>query len=252
MLKAEDTFNTFVGFVIFGFGIILLITILEGGLLNYKGAVLSDVNKLKAIEATHIVRHCFTNLADDNTISAYFLYVAAGKQVKELCNIKSPSIHAFVVDVENKREWLFDKKFEPSRNSHDIWVPISYDVDYIEDKKYNLKGSYILVVQKIAENWAGDDVLIEIYPKSMFEKDVSHIPSVAPRELKNYIKSKLELELNKFYVFVNFEKETPVNSFIPHGLAPINECGDSLSSVTCVVMHIAKTIHMGRLYVEVS
>lgn len=107
--------------------VVFIIFMIMGNILSFGGSVTSDINTIRAIEATHIVEYCLTTIdgGDSNHISSLTLDKYEGKSMKDICGIDKPDVKAEVVDLETQRKWEFPGHI--SKPDHEIWVSILYD-----------------------------------------------------------------------------------------------------------------------------
>lgn len=107
--------------------IVFIVLMIRGNIVSFSGGVASDIDKMRAIESSHMVEYCLTTI--DGGDSNYMLYSTlekySGKTIRDVCGIENPTITAEVFDAETLRSWGFD--MDVSEPDHVIWVSILYD-----------------------------------------------------------------------------------------------------------------------------
>jgi hypothetical protein len=124
--------------------VVFIVLMVLGNIVSFSGGVTTDINTIKAIEASHMVEQCLTTVdeGDSNYIAAEVLDRYGNKYgLKEVCGIEKPVINAEVVDMETYRAWGF--KTAVQEPDHETWVSILYVDKTTGERTVNMGKLYV-------------------------------------------------------------------------------------------------------------
>ncbi|MCK5022916.1 MAG: hypothetical protein KAS04_01955 [Candidatus Aenigmarchaeota archaeon] len=120
--------------------VVLMVLMTIAGALDFGGGVKTDMTKITAIEASHMVESCLIGIQgkDSYSIPMKILDDYNGKKINDdnFCGIKYPEINAEIEEVETGKKWTFGDSVD--KPSHQIWITIEQEDPTTKIKKVSM------------------------------------------------------------------------------------------------------------------